>query len=114
MPGCGRADTPDGNTGSRNRRPERPIGASMWPLPVACALALGIAIAPVLDRAGAPPDARWGLALGLAVAAVGWRRRPRAHALALAAVLAAGAARGAVDPAEPPSGATADDQGEDR
>lgn len=78
------------------------------PLPCAIALAAGIAAAPYLDP-WIPAPARWALAFALAAAAaLRWRH------LALAAILATGAARGARPPAVPPPGAIADDRIADR
>ena len=78
------------------------------PLFVAIALATGIAIAPALDRLGIDPALRWGLAAALALGA---RRIP---ALLIAAVVVAGAARGAAPIARLPDGVVADDRLPDR
>ncbi|MBA3821783.1 MAG: hypothetical protein H0X17_23070, partial [Deltaproteobacteria bacterium] len=69
---------------------------SMSPLPVAVAVAFGIALAPGLDSVGIPPTARWLLALLLGSLAVLVGRRAPAPPLALvvAALIVAGAARG--------------------
>lgn len=78
------------------------------PLPCAIALAAGIAAAPHLDPVVSAP-ARWAIAFALAAAAgLRWRR------LALIAVIAAGAARGARPPVQLPPGATPDDRIADR
>ncbi|MBA2538628.1 MAG: ComEC/Rec2 family competence protein, partial [Deltaproteobacteria bacterium] len=58
------------------------------PLAVAIAFALGIALAPALDRAGGPVSARW-----VAAAALGFLATRR-RSFVLGAVLAAGAAHG--------------------
>lgn len=78
------------------------------PLAAAVALAFGIALAPALDRLGIPPSARWAL---VAICLLGIRRAP---ALIVAAVIAAGAARGAAVPQELPPGVIADDAALDR
>lgn len=82
--------------------PPRVIG--LRPLPIAVALALGIASASVLAPLGGPAWPRWSLAVGLALLA------RRHQALWLAAVVAAGAARGTPSPAPLPPGVTADDR----
>lgn len=78
------------------------------PLPCAIALAAGIAAAPYLDPVIAAP-ARWAIAFALiAAAGLRWRR------LALVAVIALGAARGARPVVGVPTDATVDDRIEDR
>ncbi|HSK03365.1 MAG TPA: ComEC/Rec2 family competence protein, partial [Kofleriaceae bacterium] len=78
------------------------------PLPCAIALAAGIAAAPHLDPAVSAPM-RWAIAFALVAAAgLRWRR------LALVAVIAVGAARGARPPVQVPPDATLDDRIEDR
>ena len=91
-------------------RPLGPLGplGPFGPLAVAVALAAGIAIAPLLDRLGAPPPLRW-FAVA-AVVAVGRRRR----GVVLAAGFALGAARGARPAVHAPAGATIDDRIVDR
>ena len=77
-------------------------------MPVAIAVAAGIAAAPWLDRAGVAPSSRWLAAAALAVLG---RRRP---AVLLAVGAALGAARGATPTIGPPAGAIVDDRGADR
>ncbi len=93
---------------SRNRRRGRPIRRGLGPLPGAIALAAGSAAAPRLDPI-VPEPARWVIAFALAAAAaLRWRR------LAVVALIAVGAARGARPPAQPPPGTVADDRIADR
>ena len=80
----------------------------LGPLPVAIALALGIALAPVLDRLGCDASLRWVAMVILALVAT--RRREAV----LAAIIALGAARGARSPIDVPAGATVDDRVLDR
>lgn len=102
----------------RNHAASRTIARGMaaasvlaWrgPLAFAIALAAGIASAPLLDRAGVPGAARWTLAVAVAAAAVLRERR-----LALVALVAIGAARGARPALTVPPGAGVDDRIEDR
>ncbi len=81
----------------------------LGPLPVAIALAAGIAIAPALDHVGCPATARWLLALVLVVVASRWRRE-----LLLIAVVALGSARGARSIPVVPANTTLDDRVVDR
>jgi len=78
------------------------------PLPVALAMAAGVAAAPLLGRIGAPPWLPW-LAV-IAVIAMGRRHR----AAVLAVGFALGAARGARPPVAVPAGVVADDRIADR
>lgn len=78
------------------------------PLAAAVALAFGIALAPALDRLGIPPGARWAL---VALCLLGVRRAPP---LIVAAVVAAGSARGGATAIELPPGIIADDATTDR
>jgi competence protein ComEC len=78
------------------------------PLPVAIAVAAGIAVAPLLDQLGVDPWPRW---LVAAAAVLIWRRH---RAVVLAAGLALGAARGARPPIAMPAGVVADDRVVDR
>jgi competence protein ComEC len=80
----------------------------LGPLPVAIAMAAGIAAAPMLDRLGLDPWVRW---LAAAAIAALWRRH---RGVILVAALALGAARGARPAVAPPDGALADDRIVDR
>jgi competence protein ComEC len=96
----------------RNRGHDRPIARAMQaprfgPLPVAIAVAAGVAVAPLLDRLGVDPRLRW---LALAAVVTLWRHR----GVLLAAGFALGAARGAQPAAVAPAGAVADDRVVDR
>ncbi|MBA3394455.1 MAG: hypothetical protein H0T89_17550, partial [Deltaproteobacteria bacterium] len=84
---------------------------SPGPLPVAIALAFGIAFATLLDHLAVPASARWLVALVCVVIAA---RRRGSLWLVIAAVVAAGAARGARRPPEPPAGIVVDDRAIDR
>jgi competence protein ComEC len=81
---------------------------SFGPLTVAIAVAVGIAVAPALDRLGVDPLARWVLAIALAT------QGRRHRVLIIAAMIAAGAARGAQPAPELPAGVVADDRIADR
>src|SRR5690242_5193376 len=85
------------------RGPRDPFG----PLPVALALAAGIALAPLLDRIGVDP---WLRAAAAAAVVAAWRHR----AVVLAAALGLGAARGAAPVAVAPAGVIVDDRVADR
>jgi competence protein ComEC len=80
----------------------------LGPLPLAIALAVGIAIAPALDRTGCPQPLRGLVAL---VAVVAARRR---RELLVVAVVALGAVRGARPASSPPAGTIVDDRVLDR
>ena len=93
---------------ARLLRAPRSWGLQSGPLPAALALALGIAIAPILDVLGVAPSARWAIA---ALCLLGLRRMP---VLLVAAVVAAGAALGAAVPVALPPGVIVDDASADR
>lgn len=80
----------------------------LGPLPLAIAFAAGLVLAGALDRAGIDPWLRWGLAATLAT----WARRH--PAVLVAAVIAAGSARGARPNVPLPAGVIADDRRVDR
>ncbi len=84
---------------------------SLGPLPVAIALAFGIAFATLLDHLAVPASPRWLVALACVVLAA---RRRGSLPLVIAAVVAAGAARGARRAPEPPAGIVVDDRTVDR
>jgi len=90
----------------------------LGPLSVAIAFAVGIAVAPGLDRLGCPPSVRWVAAIALVVAGARFRRSRRSRGLlqaaTLSAILAFGAARGARPATEVPAGASVDDRVVDR
>lgn len=78
------------------------------PLSAAIAFALGIALAPTLDRLGVTPSTRWAIA---ALCLLGIRRMP---SLVIAAVVIAGAAHGAATFPAVPAGVIVDDAIADR
>jgi competence protein ComEC len=75
------------------------------PVVIAIAFALGLAAAPILDRSGGPPSARWVAAIAVGFLAIRHRR------WVIPAVVAVGAAYGAVTP---PDRTGADDRVVDR
>ena len=81
------------------------------PLPIAIALALGIALG---DSLVPPSGLAWVIAIVLAIVATRCRRRPIVALLVLAIAACIGLARGARTPARLPHGAVADDRGVDR
>src|SRR5438093_10830006 len=91
----------------------RPMSLGLGPLPVAMAVAAGIAVAPLFDRLGVDPRLHWLVVAAIVLALRRGTRIPR-RAVVLALGFALGAARGAHPVVVAPAGVVADDRIVDR